>query len=53
MQRQAPETMKPPGNQPGGGAPDSGQSCCPPRPEPWEKMLVECGPRAGRPLPAA
>ena len=32
MQRQAPETMKPPGNQPGGGAPVSGQSCCPPRP---------------------
>lgn len=50
MQRQAPETMKPPGNQPGGGAPVSGQSCCPPRPEPWEKMLVECGPRAGAAL---
>lgn len=53
MQRTASETMKPPGNQPEGGAPVSGQSCCPPRPEPWEKMLVECGPRAGRPLPAA
>ncbi len=49
MQRTASETMKPPAASRAGGAPDSGQSCSPPRRSAGERCWWSAAPARGGP----